>query len=164
MKNYLLTIILVSICIGLADVISPLENGINKYTKTIGVLIILCVIISPISKVIQNIDENFFDKIRDDLSINDNDTQDKYEDIFINYLNNFSISEINTQIKNILNQQFTIPNEECEVIIISEEAGEKLSISKIQILLSGKSVFKNPYQIENYFSNLLKCECIVLIK
>ena len=164
MKNYLLTIILVSICIGLADVISPLENGINKYTKTIGVLIILCVIISPISKVIQNIDENFFDKIRDDLSINDNDTQNKYEDIFINYLNNFSISEINTQIKNILNQQFTIPNEECEVIIISEEAGEKLSISKIQILLSGKSVFKNPYQIENYFSNLLKCECIVLIK
>ena len=164
MKNYLLTIILVSICIGLADVISPLENGINKYTKTIGVLIILCVIISPISKVIQNIDENFFDKIRDDLSINDNDTQNKYEDIFINYLNNFSISEINTQIKNILNQQFTIPNEECEVIIISEEAGEKLSISKIQILISGKSVFKNPYQIENYFSNLLKCECIVLIK
>ena len=164
MKNYLLTIILVSICIGLADVISPLENGINKYTKTIGVLIILCVIISPISKVIQNIDENFFDKIRDDLSINDNDTQNKYGDIFINYLNNFSISEINTQIKNILNQQFTIPNEECEVIIISEEAGEKLSISKIQILLSGKSVFKNPYQIENYFSNLLKCECIVLIK
>ena len=164
MKNYLLTIILVSICIGLADVISPLENGINKYTKTIGVLIILCVIISPISKVIQNIDENFFDKIRDDLSINDNDTQNKYEDIFINYLNNFSISEINAQIKNILNQQFTIPNEECEVIIISEEAGEKLSISKIQILLSGKSVFKNPYQIENYFSNLLKCECMVLIK
>lgn len=164
MKNYLLTIILVSICIGLADIISPSEKGINKYTKAIGVLIILCVIISPISKVIKNIDESFFDKLRDDLSINDDDTQNKYEDILISYLNNFSISEINAQIKNILNQEFTIPNEECEVIIISDQAGEKLSISKIQILLSGKSVFKNPYEIENYFSNLLKCDCIVLIK
>ena len=164
MKNYLLTIILVSICISIADIISPLEKGINKYTKTIGVLIILCVIISPISKVIQNIDESFFDKLRDDISINDDDTQNKYEDILISYLNNFSISEINAQIKNILNQEFTIPNEECEVIIISDQAGEKLSISKIQILLSGKSVFKNPYEIENYFSNLLKCDCIVLIK
>ena len=110
MKNYLLTIILVSICISIADIISPLEKGINKYTKTIGVLIILCVIISPISKVIQNIDESFFDKLLDDLSINDDDTQNKYEDILISYLNNFSISEINAQIKNILNQEFTIPN------------------------------------------------------
>ena len=164
MKNYLLTIILVSICISIADIISHLEKGINKYTKTIGVLIILCVIISPISKVIQNIDESFFDKLRDDLSINDDDTQNKYEDILISYLNNFSISEINAQIKNILNQEFTIPNEECEIIIISEQNGEKLSISKIQILLTGKSVFKNPYIIENYFSNLLKCDCVVLIK
>lgn len=164
MKNYLLTIILVSICISLAEIISPSEKGINKYTKAIGVLIILSVIISPISKVITSIDESFFDKIRDNLSINDDEYQNKYEDILINYLNNFSISEVNAQIKNILDQEFTIPNTECEVVIITEQTGEKLSISKIQILLLGKSVFKNPYEIENYFSNLLKCDCIVLIK
>ncbi|MBO5715142.1 MAG: stage III sporulation protein AF [Clostridia bacterium] len=164
MKNYLLTIILVSICIGIADIISPLANGISKYTKTIGILIILCVIISPISKVIQSIDESFFDKIHGNLTIDEEDSKNKYDDILQNYLNEFSISELNTQIKNILNQEFTIPKEECDIIIFSEQTGENLCISKIQILLSGKSIFKNPYEIENYFSKLLKCDCIVLIK
>ena len=30
-----------------------------------------------------DIDESFFDKLRDDISINDDDTQNKYEDILI---------------------------------------------------------------------------------
>ena len=164
MKDYLFTIILVSICIGIADVISPISNGISKFTKAIGVLIILCVIISPISKIIQSIDEAFFNGIKDDLLIDEEDSKNKYEDILQNYLNEFSISEINTQIKDILNKEFSIPQEECKITVYTEEKNENLSISKIQILLLGKSIFKNPYEIENYFSNLLKCDCIVLIK
>ena len=164
MKNYLLTIILVSICIGISNLISPLSNGIFKSTQIIGVLIILCVIISPISKVINSIDETFFDKLRDDLTIEEEDIKSEYSEILENYLNEFSISEIKSKIKEILNQQFSIPDEECEIIILSEQADENLNISKIQILLMGKSVFKNPYKIEEYFIDLLKCDCIVLIK
>lgn len=164
MKNYLLTIILVSICIGIANIVSPISTGIFKYTKVIGILIILCVIISPISKVIQSIDESFFDKIKDGLLIDDNDIQNQYEDILLNYLNEFSISEIKNQIKNILEQEFSIPQEECEISVYTIENNDELSISKIQILLFGKSIFKNPYEIELYFTNLLKCDCTVLIK
>ena len=68
MNNYLLTIILVSICIGIINIISPDNNGLSKYTQTIGLLIILCVIISPISKILNTIDDNFINQINEILA------------------------------------------------------------------------------------------------
>ena len=81
-----------------------------------------------------------------------------------NYLNNFSISEIENKIKDILNDEFNIPNDDCKITIFTEQNENNNKLTKLQITLLGKSIFKNPYNIENYFNKLLNCECTVLIE
>lgn len=164
MNNYLLTIILVSICIGIIEIISPDNNGLSKYTQTIGLLIILFVIISPISKILNTIDDNFINQIKDNILADEEDAKNKYEELMHEYLNNHSVKELENQIKDILDSKFEVANNDCEIKIIAGYVEDKYYLNEIKIILSGKSIFKNPYSIEEYFSELLKCKCTVVIK
>ena len=166
MYNYLYTIILVSIGIGIVEIISPNSSELNKYIKGIGILIIFCVILSPISNFVKTIRYSFLEDIKNSLitDSNDNTITDDYLDILQNYLNNFSISEIENKIKDILNDEFNIPNDDCKITIFTEQNENNNKLTKLQITLLGKSIFKNPYNIENYFNKLLNCECTVLIE
>ena len=164
MKNHLIIIITVSICIGIYNVISPKFNGFEKYSKMIGILIVLLVIISPVKDFLNMFNEDSLENIKDSLIDEGNNDGNKYDEIFHDYLSSFSVDELKMEIKNILKQKFEIPNDECDVSISTEYKNDQLSISHIQILLSGKSIFKNPYTIEEYFTNLLGCTCSVLIK
>ena len=71
---------------------------------------------------------------------------------------------IKQEIKTILNNEFNIPENECSVEIYTDFVNEKLTLTEIKILLSGKSIFKNPYSIEERFREIWGCECTVLIK
>ncbi len=164
MKSYLITVITVSICIGIYNIISPSFGGIEKYSKMIGMLIVLCVIISPVKDLLNILDQNGLDSIKDSLINSDDSIQDKYGDIFNEYLASFSIEEIKREIKELLLKEFDIPDNECEITVFSDQKDGNMMLSKVQILLSGKSIFKNPYTIEEYFEKLLKCTCEVLIK
>lgn len=164
MNNYFLTIILVSICIGIIDIISPDNNGLSKYTQTIGLLIILCVILSPIGKMLKSMDDNFLNQIKDNILMDDEDTKNKYEHLLHEYLSNHSLKELENQIKEILDSKFEIPNDECDIKVIAGYVEDTFILNEIKIILSGKSIFKNPYSIEEYFSELLGCKCTVVIK
>ena len=164
MKNYLIIIITVSICIGIYNVISPKFNGFEKYSKMIGIIVVLLVIISPVKDFLSMFDEDSLENIKDSLIEEGNNNGNKYDEIFHDYLSLFSVDELKVEIKNILKDNFEIPNNECDVSISTEYINGQLSLSHIQILLSGKSIFKNPYTIEEYFINLLGCTCSVLIK
>ncbi len=164
MKNYLIIIITVSICVGIYNIIAPQFHGIEKYSKMIGMLIVLCVIISPIKDFLNIFDEDVLQDIKDNLINEDNEEQNEYDEMFNDYLASFSVEELKAEIKGILLDKFEIPPNECDVSISTEYKNEKLNPSHVQILLSGKSIFKNPYTIEEYFKTLLECSCTVLIK
>lgn len=164
MKNYLITIITVSICVGIYNVISPQFKGIEKYSKMIGMLIVLCVIVSPIKNLLSTFDEDALEEFKNSIIDYDNGEDNQYDEIFKNYFSSFSVDELENEIGNILLKEFDIPNDECDISISTEYKDGKLCPSKVQILLSGKSIFKNPYTIEERFSKLLECTCVVLIK
>ncbi len=163
MKNYLITIISASICVGIYNIISPQFHGIQKYSKMIGMLIVMCVMISPVKELLNTFDKNGFENIKDNILDSEDTSKEEYNDIFKDYLNRFSVDEIKRKIKDILYQKFEIPEDECEISVFTKY-DEGLKISSIQILLSGKSIFKNPYTIEKHFGELLDCTCQVLIK
>ena len=164
MKNYLIIIITVSICVGIYNIMVPQFHGIEKYSKMIGMLIVLCVIISPIKNFLTIFDEEGLEDIKDQLINEDKNEQNEYNEIFNDYLASFSVDELRRAIEDILLDKFGIPKNECDVSISTQYKDGKLQASNIQILLSGKSIFKNPYTIEEYFQTLLECTCTVLIK
>ncbi len=163
MKQYLLNIILVAISMGICEIIAPNIKNIDKYIKMVGLLIVLCVIVSPITDLINWIDDDLLDNLKEQLIDSGDGSLGEYDEILNEYLYNFSMAEFKDKIKEIMNKEFGVPNEESEVNVFTDIESEEIRVLKIQILLSGKSIFKNPYDIENYFAELLGCECVVLI-
>lgn len=164
MKNYLITVITISICVGIYNVISPNFRGVEKYSRVIGMLVVLCVIITPLKNFMNAFDEGELDNIKNSIIDTENGEIGEYDEIFKNYLNSFSVEELKGEIRNILLREFEIPPDDCEITVFTNNQEGSLQASHLQILLSGKSIFKNPYTIEEYFENLLKCNCQVLIK
>jgi hypothetical protein len=156
-------IIITSICVGIYNIISPQFHGIEKYSKMIGMLVVVCVMISPLKMLLNSFDKNGFENIQNSILGSEQTNKEEYDEIFNDYLNRFSIDEIKQEIKKILYENYEIPAQECEISVFTK-FDEKLQLSSIQILLSGKSIFKNPYVIEEHFKELLGCTCQVLIK
>ena len=163
MSKYLLSVILSSISIGLCDILVPKHNGIDKLVKFIGMLIILIVSITPVMETIAEIDEGVFEGIKNNLSVQKESYLDEYNGILEEYLKNYSLDEIQEYIKEILKEKYSIPGGECTVQIDTEQLDSELSITNIRILLSGNSIFKNPYKIESDISSIFNSECQVLI-
>ena len=53
--------------------------------------------------------------------------------------------------------------ENCDVGIALVSLEGVLSVERIVITLTGTDIFKNPHTIEEYFSELLDCECLAVI-
>lgn len=163
MNEYLNAIIVISIATSLFEALMPSGGRLGKYTQYIGLLCILCVIITPIGNFLRDLDGGFLEELKEEI-LDDNDKEQDYEQILIDYVNNHSISELKQFIKDELNKNFMIPKEECEVIVHVGTTNSKLELIRIDIILSGASIFKNPYEIEGFISNMTGCECIVTIK
>ncbi len=165
MKEYLSSIIIISIAICIFELLAPNNENFIKYIRLIGALCIICVIISPLNLIQENLANNFLDDLKDKLTENSKeDLGDEYTNILNEYLNNHSIEAYNNQIKELLTNNFDIPNNECEVNTYTNFTNEKLTITEIQILLRGNSIFKNPYEIEEFITKICGVKCKVLIK
>lgn len=164
MDKYLVSVILVSISVGLCDVLLPEHNDIERLVKFIGVLVILVVIVSPIGKLIQSFDEKILYDIKENIIGLQDDIINDYNERLNQYLNEYSIDLVEQEIKIALEERYNIPNDECSVTVKTMFEDEQMGILNIQILLSGASIFKNPYDIEKYISDLWNVECEVLIK
>lgn len=164
MKSYLVTIITASVCVGIYNVVSPGGCGIGKYSKMIGMLIVLCVIVSPMKNLMDLLNGDELQNIKDSIIDSGDNEESEYGKIFNDYLSSFSVEELKGAIEKILLEEYGIPNSECNVTISTVHIEGNLKVSHIKILLSGKSIFKNPYIIEDYFKKMLDCNCDVLIE
>ena len=164
MKDYLIEIIIISITVGLLELIAPDSVSTKKYTKIIGSLVVLCVIITPIGKLVNILDGNLLSQIKDSIILDSEFEKNDYSEILSEYLYEHSLQEYKSKIAEILDDEFDIPEHEQEITVFTSKNENGITVNKIQILLSGKSIFKNPYEIEARISELTKSKCLVLIK
>ena len=165
MKEYMASIIWVSIIAGIAEISAPSLGSMKKYVKLIGALCVVCVLVMPLVNFTGKSDK-IFNTIKDELKsdINNEEINKKYQEILYSYLNDYSENEFKEQINSILKDKFNIPYEEANITLFSVKKENGIYPDKIRIILSGKSIFKNPYNIEDYFENLIGCKCEVLIE
>ena len=163
MKDEILSIIVISIAMGILEIIIPSNNSLQRYVKILGGLCIIVIISMGAIKTINKIDIDFLDELKNQLTDNNASEKENYEDILHNYLTDFSEVELKKQIKEILYEKFGVLKDESSIKIFTSLNKGNLKLEKIQILLSGKSIFNNPYTIEDYFIKLMSCKCEVLI-
>jgi hypothetical protein len=164
LEKYLTTIIIATISVSIIQIIAPESDGLKKYTQAIGILIVLCVCLSPISNVIHSLNEGLFSDLKNELLEDSDGDVNNYKDIFNNYLKDFSKSEYIIEIKDILKQEFDIPEKESVINILTNNYDNTIYVDEIQIMLIGNSVFKNPYAIEDYIYTLTGAKTHVSIK
>lgn len=164
MKEFLHSIIISAITISLFNQLLPIGRGFEKYARFVGMLILATLILSPVINMIKGFDKDFFIDIRDDIADIENGGNNEYSELLNGYLTEYSTEQFKLGIKEILLNNYGIPEEECEILIDTKIDSGQLRVDKIQILLSGRSIFKNPYDIEHYITELVGCECSVLIK
>lgn len=164
MSEYFSSIITASAILGMLEALAPRGRGLDKYIKMIGLIIILCITVSPISQLLGQLgDGGLLDDLRDEIS-GEGELDGEYRDRLNEYLNDYSSEMLKNELYAILSDKFSIPREECEISLKTEYSEGQYHVARVQILLFGGSIFKNPYNIEEYIADLLSCECEVLIK
>ena len=159
MKTYFLTLLGASVAVALVGILAP--NASSKHIKWISSLFFICVLISPLPKTIES--------IRDRTEELTNGTSgdavsEDYGDRMEEAVNSASKTYFAQTLTQMLEQRFSIPAGEIRCSILWEEDGEQFCPSKITLILSGSTIWKNPADMENFVTNLLGCECVSAIE
>lgn len=162
MKEYIITLIGVSIFCGLVEMLSLSEENFKKHIRLIASLCVLCVAIAPMGELI-NMIKNYDIEEESDI-FEGEDINDKYYDIYVSNLGEHTAESIEENTKRILADEFDMEHDDFDVIVLLDLSEEKFTVEKVSVLLYPKSIFKDPHKISDYISNLLKCECEIIYK
>lgn len=160
MGEYLISVIGAALIGGVITAALPDSGGggaLKKYVGFIASLCVLCIIISPAMKALDVVSE-FFDGGLDGWL---EEHGQSYEDQYYGYLASYGKENAEEGIRELICREFSIDPENCHISAEVSESDGKLGLDRIKVILSGSAVFKNPYEIEEYLSDLFECECIV---
>ena len=103
------------------------------------------------------------DRLLDGLSdiTGEETAQSSYQSILEGEIRETVRDELEKAIRKDLAERFSVENCDVGIALVSLEG--VLSVERIVITLTGNDIFKNPHTIEEYFSELLDCECLAVI-
>lgn len=155
MGEYILSVVGAAFCVGLLEELLPSELGSKAYLRLLTGLCLLAIMIAPVGRCFDGISELF-----GELSLPQEEQENEYERILRESMGETVKAELCAAVKNDLKERFGVKNERTEVgVQLSEES---LSVARLIITLKGSDILKNPYEIEKYFEELLRCECRVM--
>lgn len=160
MREYLMSLIMAALTVGLIGVLVPERDsgGIRRYVTFAGSLCVLILLISPVVRAL-----DFVGELTDggfDISFENNTEQ--YEEQFKQYISSLSEESMGAELVSVICEKFDISGEECHVKVDTYEADGEPAIGRVTVILSGKAIFRDPYEIEQYITGLLGCECSVV--
>ena len=159
MGQYVYGIIGAAAVIGVMESILPKSGRTRQYVRLITALCLLCLVVKPIGSFLESLPallEDGMAGITEGVGV-----RDEYETILSGQIEAVVRDELCAAVREELSARFSI--ESCEAGATLTRTDGVLSVSRVVITLFGKDVFKNPYAIEEYFSDLLGCECIVTV-
>ncbi len=159
MGQYVYGIIGAAAVIGVMESILPKGGKTKQYMKLITALCLLCLVIKPVGSFLDALPDLLaegFEELSEGTA-----ARDEYEAILAGEIEEAVRDQLCGAITGELSTRFSVSN--CEVgVALSREDGA-LTVRRVVITLMGKDIFKNPYEIEEYFGALLDCECIVAV-
>lgn len=158
MREYLMSIITAALIVGLVGALVPEGGDLHRYVTFAGSLCVLILLISPITRVL-----GFVGELTDggiDLPL-ENSTE-QYEEQFLQYITSLGNESIATELAGMICERFDIAEQECHVKVDTYEAQGEMAIGRVTVILSGKAIFRDPYEIEQYITDLIGCECAVV--
>ena len=155
MGEYILGVVGAAFCVGILEELLPSEFGSRVYLRLLTGLCLLAIMLAPIGKSLAGLSE-----LWGELSLIEEEQENEYERILRENLGEAVKEKLCEAVKCDLADRFGVKNKRTEIGIKLDGDGA-LSVSRLIITLKGSDILKNPYEIEEYFGELLSCECIV---
>lgn len=160
MQAYLVSLFVASLVGALIGILSP-DGGMSKHVRFVSALVLICVLISPMQEIGTFLNDLANGKL--ELPQEDGDIED-YRDRFESATNEASKSYFMQMLTETLEEQFSMPTGTVRCRVAWTESGETLSPSRVTVVLSGSSIWKNPHEVKDFVETLLGCECVTAIE
>ena len=158
MKEYLLSLLVVSLAIAMVQILAP--NATSSHIKLICSLIFICTLAAPIPQFLQTLPDLASQLL--DFS-NQTEEKEEFEGIASDALEDASRAYLAQRLTSLLEERFSIPQGEVRCAILWE-SGEEAKPQKVTVILSGSAIWKNPNLIESAVTELLGCPCVTAIE
>ena len=159
MGGYIYGIIVAAAVVGMAEALLPSGKKTRQYVRLMAALCLLCLALRPVSTFLSVLPERLLDGLSDITG--EETAQSSYQSILEGEIRETVRAELEKAIRKDLAERFSV--EHCDVGIALASHEGALSVERIVITLTGTDIFKNPHTIEEYFSELLDCECLAVI-
>lgn len=163
MKTYFISLVVAALIVAMIGILSPEgeRGGIAKHLKLLTSLFLICVLISPLKSVAQDL----FDLANGNLDwLETDDPEEDYRQQMNDALDASSKSYFTQMLTQTLQTQFSIESGELCCQIQWSDENDELKPTKVTVILSGKAIWVNPEKIESYVTELLGCECVTAIE
>lgn len=162
MREYVITLIAVSIICGIVQTLAPEGNGdgLRKYVKLASTLCLLCIIIAPVSVFIRELNDNGIALGEGWLEVEELDG--RYEEVYKESIEGYTAAELEEICETEVSRRFEISGDifDISVVIISEN--EMLKVERATLFLHKTTDKNDPRDIAEYISYMLECECEII--
>lgn len=162
MKDYIITLIGVSIVCGIVYILAPngSGDGIKKHVKLVSSLCVLCIMIAPIGSFIEKLKSSEFNVLGE--YTRSDESENEYDKIYNDMISVYSAEQISQKSEEVLQERFSLKEEDIKVMIYFSEEESEIYISKAAVILYTGAVGKDPREISDCVRELLKCECEII--
>lgn len=160
MREYLLSVVCAAITVGIIAALVPEGEGggLRRYVGLIGALCVVAILISPVRQVL-----DFFGGLSAKaLNITSEQSAEMYEDEYKKYLQSLGERELSESIAEAICDKFDIQRRLCHVKAEIYRYDDVAEVGRVTVILSGSALLRDPYEIERFVADMLKCECTVV--
>ncbi len=163
MKSYLTAILITSLAIAVAGLLSPdgARGGLSKGVRLVGGLALICVLIAPLGNALVELRDIADGSVTLPPELDYENDGSALPDAVLGESARLYVAEMLTQ---TLEREFGIVTGDvrCSITWKTEDGSDKPT--EVRVLLSNKAIWKDPHAIAAFVEELLSCPCITAIE
>ena len=156
MKQYLYSVVTLSVVSALFSVFCPDGTSLKKYFSFITSAVLLCATVAPVASFIEGISvgAGLFEKL-------EQASEESYDAVWKESLEDATKEETERAICAHICEKFDVSEKNVKVDCSFSQEDGGLTLTEIRVTLSSAALMKNPRQIEGYMTESFKVPCTV---
>lgn len=166
MKEYFMGLLALCICICVVELLAPAGEGegIARHLKLLCAICLLATMISPLVHLFQGGEEFPYrlDAWLSEWLAGEEEKKEEYGALWEEQWEHMDVAYAEAAIAAMLSQRFSVSEQELSVKVTVNEDGT--AIREVRVALTGKAIWLNTHEMEDYIRKALGCESSIFIE